>query len=571
MRRFGRRRQDLEIAPDEIFLDTEKGGIFDRARFEGRIEQPLSGATYLGLTMVLVLALSTLDVRAVYLQVVQGEALASQSAHNSLSETILFAPRGLITDMHGVVLADNDTSALGAVRRRYPYPELGAVIGYVSYPKKDSSGNYYDTKETGVAGLEERYDAQLGGENGKMLVETDAVGRVHSQGAVVGATPGATLQLSIDAELERHLAAAVAGRAKRSGFIAGAGVILDVDTGAIRAIVSYPHYDPAVMSEGAPSETIAAYHEDQGRPFLDHAIAGAYTPGSIVKPFVASGVLEDGLVTPSTIIVDNALLTIPDPYNPGKEYRYTGWRALGAVDIRKAIAWSSDIYFSAVGGGFGSQRGLGIDRLNHWYRLFGFGTTTGVALPGEVTGLLPDPAWKKRTFNEPWYLGDTYFTAIGQYSMQVTPLQAARATAAVANGGMLYTPILVAGDAVTGSLVPVAPENLEVVRQGMRQTVTSGLAQMLNVPYVSVAAKTGTAQTGTRNQYDNSWVIGFFPYEHPRYAFAVVLERGPEGAGSQAVNAMSDFFVSLHAADSVYVGGNGALAASSTAPAPGPY
>lgn len=552
-----RRRGNREIAPEDIFLEAENTGAFDRSRFEGRLEKPLSRATYLATPIVLGVALFGLGARAADLQIRQGDELAAQSANNALEVTPVFAPRGLITDMHGTILVDNEEGENGSVRRRYLYPEMGQIVGYVSYPKKDASGNYYDTTMEGIAGLEREFDEHLAGENGELLVETDALGRVRSSGTRVRAIPGKTLRLSIDADLERHFARAISERAKKTGFIAGAGVILDIHTGEIRAIVSHPSYDPNVMSEGKDAERIASYNTDAGHPFLDHAVAGNYTPGSIVKPFVAAGVLEDGLIAPETKIVDNALLTIPDPYNPGNVYRYTGWKALGPVNLREAIGWSSDIYFYTVGGGFKDQKGLGIERLNHWYRVFGFGAPTGVALAGEASGLLPDPAWKKKTFNEPWYLGDTYFTAIGQYSMQVTPIQAARAAAAVANGGTLYTPILVAGTAPVGTQVPVDAQNLEIVRQGMRFTVTGALAQALNFPFVSVAAKTGTAQTGTRNQYDNSWVIGFFPYENPQWAFAVVLERGPEGAGSQAVQVMKDLFVSLHEDNSIYVGGTG--------------
>ena len=528
---------------------------FDRARFEGTLEQPLSRTTYLAISVVVLIALTVLGVRAAELEILYGSAFAKQSANNSLTITTIFAPRGIIEDMNGIVLVDNTEGPDGQVRRRYLLPVLGPIIGYVSYPKKDAGGNYYDRDQTGLAGIEARYDAALAGVNGQKLVETDALGAIRSEGSITPAIPGATMRLSIDADLERHFAKAVSSVARRSGFIAGAGVIMDVHTGAIRAIVSYPSYDPNVMSNGGPAGVISAYENDSGHPFLDHAVGGIYTPGSIVKPFVAAGGLEDGLITPATVVNDTGLLSIPDPYHPGKSFRYTGWRALGEVDVRRAIAWSSDIFFYTLGGGFKAQKGLGIDRLNYWYRAFGFGATTGVDLPGEVSGLIPTPAWKQSAFNEPWYLGDTYFTAIGQYSMQVTPIQAARATAAIANGGKLLTPTLRADAPSVFTNVPVAPDVLQVVREGMRQTVTDALAQMLDFPYVSVAAKTGTAQVGTKNQYDNSWIIGFFPYENPRWAFAVVLERGPEGAGERAVNVMHDLFLSLHDEDSIYTGG----------------
>ncbi|HVM58746.1 MAG TPA: penicillin-binding transpeptidase domain-containing protein [Candidatus Paceibacterota bacterium] len=565
--RFGRNgsRRDPEIAPDEIFLDASASG-FDRARFEGRIERPLSRASYLALSSALTLGLLILLGQAVNLELVRGNVFAAESAHNSLDEHTLFAPRGVIEDVNGNIIADNSEAPDGSITREYRLPELGQILGYVSYPKKDANGNFYDTAETGVAGLEAEYDDLLSGENGRVLTETDALGKVRSEGTVIPAVEGGTLKLSVDSSVEKALARAVADVVRTEHFNAGAGVIFDVRTGRVAAIVSYPSYDPQVMSDGSPADTIAAYNQDPGHPFLDHAVQGVYTPGSIVKPYVAAGALSDGIITPSTVIDDPGSLSIPDPYHPGKSFLYTGWRALGLMDVRSAIAWSSDVFFYTVGGGYKSQKGLGIDRLAYWYRAFGLGTTTGIDLPSEASGIVPDPAWKQKTFDEDWYTGDTYFTAIGQYGMQVTPVQMARAAAAIANGGKLYAPTLRADAAPSYATVPVSPQALQVVREGMRQGVATpgGLAGAINLPYLSVAAKTGTAQVGAHNQYDNSWVEGFFPYENPQYSFAVVLERGPTGTGEQAVNVMQEFFDTLHAEDSAYVGGTGARAASST-------
>lgn len=555
---------DPEIAPDEIFLDSSNLQAFDRTRFEGRLEQPLSSSTFVLLSAGVAVLFLVLMVRSADLQVRQGTAFAAESAHNSLAVKTLFAPRGVITDVNGVPLAENTENEDGVIGRSYPLPEMGQIIGYVSLPKRDKNGKYYDTSEEGLAGLESMYDSFLSGTNGQVLTETDAVGQVRSEGTIIRPLSGGTLRLSIDADLEKYLARAIESTARSKGFIAGAGVIMDVETGAVRAIVSYPSYDPNVMSSGGPSDVINSYNHDSGHPFLDHAVQGVYTPGSIVKPFVSAGALTDGLITPSTVIDDPGKLLVPDPYHPGKNFVYTGWKALGPVDVKKAIAWSSDVFFYTLGGGFGSQKGLGIDRLNYWYSAFGLGESTGIDLPGEAAGLLPNPDWKESVFNESWYLGDTYFTAIGQYSMQVTPIQMARATAVVANGGKLLTPTMLADAKPVAETVPVNPAMLAVVREGMRMGVTQALASALNLPYVSVAAKTGTAQVGSRNQYDNSWVEGFFPYDHPRYAFAVVLERGPGGTGEQSVNVMRDFFDALHAAGSPYALGS----ASTTALAP---
>ena len=550
-----RRFRDPEIAPDEIFLDASNTPAFDRARFEGRIERPLPRETFLMLAGVLTLIIGILIIRSWNLEITNGAVFAAESAHNSLEALTLFAPRGIITDMHGVVIAENVQKPDGSVGRDYLLPALSQIFGYVSYPKKDAKGIYYDTREAGVTGLEAEYDALLAGKNGQLLTETDALGQVRSEGTVVPVKEGGTLQISVDANLEKLFARAITDTANSQHFIAGAGVIMDVHTGAVRAIVSYPSYDSNVMSDGGPSSTIAAYNTDPGHPFLDHAVQGVYAPGSIVKPFVASGALTDGVITGDTVINDPGFLSLPDPYHPGKTFIYKGWKALGPVDVQKAIAWSSDVFFYTVGGGFQNQRGLGIDRLDYWYQQFGLGSRTGIDVPGEATGLVPSPAWKTLAFNEPWYLGDTYFTAIGQYAMQVTPIQMARATAAVANGGELLTPTLLAGQTPAYTRVPVSSAALALVRSGMREGVTSALSRAIDVPYVAVAAKTGTAQTGVNNQYDNSWVEGFFPYDYPQYAFAVVLERGPSGAGEQSVNAMRELLDSLYAENSPYVGG----------------
>jgi penicillin-binding protein 2 len=555
--------RDPEIAPDEIFLDASNAPEFNRERLEGRIEKPLPRSSFVLLGFGLAGILLTLVFRSWNIQVTHGAEYATESAHNSLEVVPLFAPRGIITDMNGVVLAENQEKPDGSIERNYLVPSLSQVIGYVSYPKKDANGVYYDTAEKGVTALEAKYDALLTGENGQRLTETDAVGNIRSEGIVVPAKEGGKLALSIDANLQKLFAAAIGGTASAHGFIAGAGVIMDVRTGAVRALVSYPSYDANVMASGGPASVIDAYNKNPGHPFLDHAVQGVYAPGSIVKPLVASGALTDGIITPSTVIDDPGFLSLPDPYHPGKTFIYKGWKALGSVDVRKAIAWSSDVFFYEVGGGYKSQKGLGIDRLDHWYREFGLGSTTNIDLPEETAGNIPTPAWKEEVFKEPWYLGDTYFTAIGQYSVQVTPIQMVRAIAAVANGGTLFTPTLLANQVPSSTSVDADPAALQVVREGMRQGVTSALAQPLNFPYVSVAAKTGTAQTGTRNQYDNSWVVGFFPYENPKYAFAVVLERGPQGQGEQAVNAMQKLFDSLHAENSPYAGGTGSATSTS--------
>jgi penicillin-binding protein 2 len=200
------------------------------------------------------------------------------------------------------------------------------------------------------------------------------------------------------------------------------------------------------------------------------------------------------------------------------------------------------VYFYEVGGGFQGQLGLGIDRIDKYLRLFGFGAPAGLSGFDEPAGTIPTPQWKAQNFaGDPWRIGDTYHTAIGQYGVQVTPLQAVRAVAALANGGFLMTPSLVASSTPAREQLGLPQHDLDVVKEGMRLGVTEGIAGAVNVPFVEVAAKTGTAQIGVHNEYINSWMVGFFPYEHPRYAYAVVLERGPAGTLVGASAAASDF------------------------------
>jgi penicillin-binding protein 2 len=216
--------------------------------------------------------------------------------------------------------------------------------------------------------------------------------------------------------------------------------------------------------------------------------------------------------------------------------------------MRTAIAVSSDEYFYTIGGGYKGQAGLGIDKIDKYARLFGLATSTGVQLAGEQSGVIPTPAWKASVFgtDDPWRIGDTYHTAIGQYGFQITPLQAVRFVAAIANGGKLLTPQLVASTTPVFTSVGISDADLQIVREGMRMAVTStrtdATVKVLNMAGIQLAGKTGTAQLGNKNQWMNSWNVGFWPADHPRYAYAVVLEHAPAGTASGAAPGLIPFF-----------------------------
>lgn len=527
-RTFIKRRRVHELAPDEIFLDSSNLSGLDQGRLEGKLEKPIARETFVSIAVLMGIMLVTLVAQAAYLQMVKGSTYAAQSERNRLRPEVLFAERGAIVDRNGVALVYNEEGEGGFVRRVYESPGFAHLLGYVSYPKKDSSGHFYDTEIQGLSGVESAMNDVLSGTNGTLLVEEDALGKVQSSGTVKPAEKGTTVTLSIDARAQRAFANSIQELADRIPFMGGSAILMDVQTGEIHALVSYPEYNPNVLSSGGPRDTIAAYQTDSRRVYLDRAVAGLYTPGSIVKPIEISGALTDGIVTPETVIVSNGFISVPNPYSPDKPSIFKDWKVLGPMNARSAVAWSSDVYFYTVGGGFNGIKGLGIERLKYWYDTFGFTSSTGIELEGEAVGFVPTPAWKEEKFGEPWRVGDTYNTAIGQYAMQITPLAAARAIAAVANGGKLVKPTLVKDAPLMGQSIPVSAEALQVAREGMRLGAVEGTSVGLSdLSFVHIAGKTGTAQLGYNNEFYNSWAVGFFPYEHPKYVYVVVMERGP--------------------------------------------
>ncbi len=328
------------------------------------------------------------------------------------------------------------------------------------------------------------------------------------------------------------------------GFTGGAGIIMNIDNGEVLSSVSYPEYDAQILSLGEDKETINNYLNDKRKVFLNRVTNGLYTPGSIVKPFFALGALMENLIDPEKEIFSAGSISIPNPYDPSKPTIFKDWKAHGWTDMREAIAVSSDVYFYSIGGGFGDQRGMGILNLEKYARMFKIGEKTGIDLPQEKEGVIPNPDWKSRNFNgEPWRIGNTFHTSIGQYGFQVTLAGMVRATAALANGGKFVNPHFLLEDNDLKNkyeTISLDKGHLEIIHEGMRETVTYGTATVLNVPYVEVAAKTGTAQLGISKSRVNSWVVGFFPYENPKYAFTVMMESGPSKVPVGATSAMRE-------------------------------
>ena len=530
---FHRGRQYDDINPEDIFLDSSNLPGFEEHRFEGRIEKPMGRETFLVMKIVLALIIVALISKLWVLGINLGPIYTQISENNRLEQTLIFANRGIIYDREMRELATNaikDETSDFAARLYAPIKGLAHVVGYLKYPLFDRMGVYYEEYYRGRDGVERAYDDLLRGENGLKLRETDVFGKVTSESVVKKPNDGEPLVLSIDAHLTEVLYKAIESLARDKGFVGGAGVLMNVETGEILALTSYPEYDQNVLTKGADQATFNSLLNNSSKPFLNRAIGGLYTPGSILKPIVALAALNENIISPEKQILSTGSITVPNPYDPSKPSVFGDWKAHGWTDMRAALAVSSDTYFYSIGGGYKDQKGLGITLLDKYFQSFNLTDRTGVELLGEVEGVIPTPAWKKEKFNnEVWRLGDTYITSIGQYGTQITPLNAVRFVSAIANRGKILKPSLLLGgegDQIENT-VEFSDEDWQVVHDGMRQSVTYGTSVGLNVPYVKAAAKTGTAEVGSAKLYVHSWSVGFFPFENPKYAWAVVMERGP--------------------------------------------
>ncbi|MDP3996729.1 MAG: penicillin-binding transpeptidase domain-containing protein [bacterium] len=539
---FFRRKNKIsgktEIFPDEIFLDSSNIPKFDKHQFEGRIEKPISKKV-IAISGVVFVAVAVIFLGKIWmLQVGQGRAYALRAEENRLRHTIVFSERGVIFDRKGTVVAYNEPPLPGnefSYRKYTDLPGLAHVLGYVKYPSKDSAGFYYKEDFDGVAGVEKMFDDALSGTNGLRIIETNALGAVASESVISSAKDGENIHLSIDAGLQTALHSYMRDLTRDGGYAGGAAVVLNVKTGEILAMTNVPEFDSTVLADGKDAEKIKSFVEDPNMPFLNRVAQGLYTPGSIVKPFVALAALSEGVIDPRKNILSTGSISIANPYDKTQVSVFKDWKAHGYVDMREALAVSSNVYFYAISGGYEDQKGVGIDKISEYVRKFGFGEPVEKNhwLFGKE-GVVPTPEWKKSVFGgDEWRLGDTYNTSIGQYGFQATPLQIARAIAAIANEGTLVYPTFTKNtyetqDAI-GKKIEIKSDYFDIVKEGMRDAVVAdyGTARSLNFPFVSVAAKTGTAEVGTTKKSVHSWVAGFFPYEEPQYSFVVVMERGP--------------------------------------------
>ncbi len=442
--------------------------------------------------------------------------------------------------------------------RSYPWGELGShVIGYIGRINQaekaqmedwdeEEQANYRGTEYIGKLGVEQSLERQLHGITGVEEVETSAGGRAVRQLASRPATPGQTAVLSIDIKLQ-HLVEQMYGERR------GALVALDPKTGEVLAFVSKPTFDPNLFVDGIDVESWQALNESIDKPLLNRALRGTYPPGSTYKPFMGLAALELGKRTAGQVIQDNGSWAFGNHV-----FRSHGDHGLGPVDLHKAIALSSNVYFYSL------ANDLGVDAMHDFMKPLGFGQVTGIDIGGEVRGVLPSQEWKRNYYKKPeqkkWFAGETISLGIGQGYNSFTMLQLAQATATVVNNGVKHRPRLVIAtqDPVTRatSAVPAEPpvnlgykpENIAVIRNAMVGVVQGGTGTQVfaGAGYLS-GGKTGTAQAVTigqkekynagkleEHQRDHALYIAFAPAEDPKIALAVIVENAGFGAMSAA-------------------------------------
>jgi len=416
-KRIKKRNQDID--PDEIFIDSQNLPDFNTDQFEGRIEKPIPSRVFGVIIFFTIFVGGVFIFKLWTLQINQGQIFRNRSDNNSLHKTLIFADRGLINDRNNIPIvwnSINKTSPDFSLRFYASSTGLSTILGYVKYPTKDSSGYYYQNKFDPKDGIEKIYDTVLSGKNGTKITETDVKGNIISESIIEPSQNGNNIDLSLDIRLQKQLYKSLLDIKDRAGYKGGAGVIMDIYTGEILASSQFPEYDSQIMANGGNDKQIKDWINSSTHPFLNRVVDGLYTPGSIMKLFVAMGVLDQHIIDPTKQILSTGSISVPNPFFPDKPSIFLDWKAHGLVDLRRAIAVSSNVYFYQVTGGYKNQKGIGIANIEKYTRMFGFGTTTGIYFPGELSGTIPNPVWKALNFNgEVWRVGDTYNTAIGQY------------------------------------------------------------------------------------------------------------------------------------------------------------
>ncbi|KKQ95483.1 MAG: Penicillin-binding protein 2 [Candidatus Woesebacteria bacterium GW2011_GWB1_43_14] len=490
---------------------------------------------------ILVLASIALTARLIELQIVKGEYYATLAQENRIRKVPIRAPRGEILGRSGEAIVGNqeikkiveflpeaglvkkevggdyqgDEAIVEHKRKYYNGSSFAHITGYVGEinetevgkvnPDCVEKGEYKLSDLIGRSGLEGYYECLLRGIDGEELVEVNTRGEKIRTLGRKPVIPGEDIKTTIDSELQK----------KVSGLLHGEKgvIIVSGPEGEILAFYSSPSFDPEIVVDSL---------DDPNLPIFNRAIGGTFHPGSIFKIVTAIAALEDGKINREFTYEDTGAINV-------KEFEYTNWyftqygAVEGVIGLVKAIARSTDTFFYKVG------EFIGAERLAFWADKFGLSQTTGVDLPGEVSGLVPTPEWKKRVKGENWFLGNTYHMSIGQGDLAITPIEANVMTMVIANGGALCQPFFV-GDHSECRNLDISEDSIQMVKEGMIAACSiGGTAYPFFGFYPQVACKTGTAETFNEEK-THAWFIAFAPEDFPEIVVTVLVEEGGEGS-----------------------------------------
>jgi len=427
--------------------------------------------------------------------------------------------------------------------RYYPYGEIAShVIGYIGTINR----NEYDvldhdrfgvSSKIGRAGIEKVFDDFLRGWRGGQQIEVDARGQMVQVLSDRKPEPGSDITLTLDLEFQEKIMNMIKG-------LHASIAVLDLETDGLLAMASAPAYDPNIFVSPATSEERLRVLKDVNAPMLDRGINAAYPPGSIFKLVTALAALDLGKITPETRFYCKGSFQLNPKSKPVHCWLHEGH---GNLNLYEALERSCNVYF------FNLAKRLTPEEIAHYAHELGLGEPLKIEISRMAPGLIPDSAWKKARFNQPWYQGETLNMAIGQGYMLVTPFEILRLTSIIAKNGKVVEPHLVARDSEIVSEVPrvaIQEQNLSAIKRAMLQVVESdyGTGQLARVDFDKLAGKTGTAQAPPQKAH--SWMTGFFPYKDPKLAFVVFVEHGGSGGITSArlVKQMLETWKDLHAA-----------------------
>lgn len=527
-----------------------------------------SGGTWLSwfLKGILFLSFLVLTTKLFEIQIIKGSMYQSLAKENRIRHIAIPAARGSIYSADGEVLAGNiavkkkitfdsgvgyvldkdlsnasDEEIITDYKRVYPLGESFAhASGYVGKvddkevgtinPDCPEKGPRQPAVLVGKNGLEYQYECLLSGVDGEELVEVDTKGRrIRSLGRK-DPINGKDVKLTINSSLQIEVASQMKDKK-------GAAIVTTLD-GSVLAYYSGPSFDPNLLlpqekgvdpeEAKAQNEKVSNLFKDENMPFFNRVIGGTFHPGSVYKPLVALAALESGAIDKNFLYDDPGVIVVND-------FSYNNWyfseygRKEGTIDLPRAIARSTDTFFYKIG------EKMGPDTMASWSKKFGLDKITGIDLPGEKSGLIPSPEWKKKTKKENWFLGNTYHMSIGQGDVSTTPIEINTYIASLAANGNICTPHLWQGVKVICKAVELKDSSLSLVKEGMKQTCTQGGTAYTFFDFgnthggLEVGCKTGTAEVGVTGE-PHAWFTFFAPLNAPEIVATVLVEKGGQGS-----------------------------------------